>query len=400
MREYVTNISPGNEALEFIDKRLADDHYRGNWSSQHNRFTLDEVLKILTLLHEYAPAQSLMRIRTTDIAKRPKNLPDEKTYARFCDETKATIGKGTQDAMRKNFFPDFHRMGLIVRYGRQKTPTDPFSKQRVQYVSLSNRGLRLVEADTIDEQYYIFLSGVDRLLSGFISGLLRLLRDQDYNLKSIDIYEFMFFASALGTQSSFNIGVERCVELIKSYRRLSRIQRRSMIEILSAELKPANYDGPKPSKRDFHNWKNKVDQIYHILAPTVYFEVRDETLRLRKEKARSFGEKHRYFKMHRVGRTLGFELHHVVPLAWSESEAQFKLFDKWQNMVYINAYEHALITQNRNRNVRMTSSEDDLILSDFSDNSVHLKHNDSILYATQHQPLMLDYNRRLLEVVK
>ena len=68
-------------------------------------------------------------------------------------------------------------------------------------------------------------------------------------------------------------------------------------------------------------------------------------------------------------------------------------------MVYIRAYEHAIITQNRNRNVQMTASEDDLILSDFSDNSVHLKNTESILYATEHQPDMLDYNRRLLEVV-
>ena len=86
MRKYVNNISPGNEALEFIDTRLSDDHYRGSWSSQHNRYTMDEVRKILTLLHKYAPAKSLMRIRITDISKRPKNLPDEATYARFCDE--------------------------------------------------------------------------------------------------------------------------------------------------------------------------------------------------------------------------------------------------------------------------------------------------------------------------
>ena len=400
MRGYVNTINPGNEALEFIDARLSDDSYRGNWSSQHNRFTMDEVRKILTLLHKYAPAKSLMPIRTTDISKRPENLPDEVTYAHFCDETKATVGKGTQDAMRKNLFPDFHRMGLIVRYGRQKIPTDPFSSQPVKYVSLSDRGVRFVGADAIDEQFYIFSSGVDRLLGGFIEVLLRLLREPDYKLKKIDIYEFMFFVSAIGTRTTFDIRVEQCVKLIKSYRRLSRIQRRSVIETLSEEVKPTNYVGPKPSRRDFHNWHNKAAQIYYILAQTIYFEVQDNELRLGKHKVRSFAEKLRYFKKHRVERTFGFELHHVVPLAWSESEGQFKLFDKWLNMVYINAYEHAIITQNRNRYVQMEASQDDLILSDFSDNSVHLRSTDSILYATEHQPDMLDYNRRLLEVVR
>lgn len=399
MREYVSNISPGNEALKFIDKRLTDDRYRGNSSSQHNRYTMDEARKILTLLNKYAPEQSLMRIRTADISRRPTNLPEEATYARFCDEAKAATGKGTQDAMRKNLFPDFHRMGLIVRYGRQKIPTNPLSSQPVKYVSLSDQGLRFIQADAIDEQFYIFSSGVDRLLGGFISVLLRLLRDRDYNLKRIDIYEFMFFVSAIGTRSSFSIHFDRCVELLKSYRNLSRGQRIGVVDTLSKELKPANYDGPKPSQRDFHNWHNKATQIFYILAQTVYFEVRDEVLRLRQGKMRSYGEKHQYFKRHRVERTFGFELHHVVPLAWSESEGQFKLFDNWKNMVYINAYEHALITQNRNRNVRMTASEEDLILSDYSDYSVYLKNTESILYATEHQPDMLEYNRRLLEVV-
>ena len=400
MREYVTNINPGNEALKFIDARLSDDNYRGTWSSQHNRFTMDEVRKILTLLHKFAPAKSLMPIRTTDISKRPENLPDEVTYAHFCDEAKATVGKGTQDAMRKNFFPDFHRMGLIVRYGRQKIPTDPLSSQSVKYVSLSDRGIRIVEADAIDEQFYIFSGGVDKLLGGFIGVLFRLLSDPEYNLKKIDIYEFMFFVSAIGTKSTFKMHDQRCVELIKSYRRLSAIQSRSVIKTLSEELKPANFDGPKPSQRDFHNWHNKAAQIYYILAQTIYFEVRDDVLRLRKDKARSFSEKHRYFKKHRVVRTPGFELHHVVPLAWSESEGQFKIFDNWLNMVYISAYEHAIITQNRNGNVQMIASEDDLILRDFSDNSVHLKNNENILYATEHQPHMLDYNKGLLEVVR
>ena len=175
-----------------------------------------------------------------------------------------------------------------------------------------------------------------------------------------------------------------------------------MTETLSEQLKPANFEGPRPVQRDFHNWHNKATQIFYILNQTIYFEVRDEVLRLRQGRMRSYGEKHLYFKRHRVGRTPGFELHHVVPLAWSESEGQFKLFDKWQNMVYIRAYEHAIITQNRNRNVQMTASEeneDDLVLSDFSENSVHLKNTESILYATEHQPDMLDYNRRLLEVV-
>lgn len=399
MRKYVSNINPGNAALEFIDCRLADDKYRGNWSSQHNRFSMHKVITILQLLDKYAPNHSLMQIRTTDLSKRPQNTPDEAAYAMYCNEAKQAAGSGTQDAMRKNHFPDWHRMGLIERYGHDQIPTDPFTKQRVKYVALTGQGMRLIEADGIDEQYYIYSSGIDKLLGGFISTLLLLLRNERHALKRIGIHEFMFFVSAIDTHTNFKIGLEKCVALLKAYRSLSTIQARSVVEILSEELKPANFSGDKSAKRDFHNWQNKAQQIYDLLNQTVYFEVREATLYLRKDRVRSFSEKVKYFDRHRVSRTPGFELHHVVPLGWSQSREQFKLFDSWKNLVYIRAYEHALITQNRNRNIIMTAAGDDLVLSDFSDNEVYLERDKSILYAVKRQATMLDYNKELTQTV-
>ena len=399
MRRYVSNIDPGNEALDFIDRRLADDQYRGEWSSQHNRYTRDEVVTILSLLDEYAPDMSWMQIRTTDLSKRPRNLPGEEDFARFCREVKARIGKGTQDAMRKNLFVDFHRMGLIVRYGQDGMPTDPFRQQRVKFVSLSEQGLRLVQADTIDEQFYIFSSGVDKLLLGFITVSLGLLRDAESALKRITAHEFMFFVSAIGTSASFRIAPATCVRLIHAYRGLSTVQRRAVIDSLAEQLQPCHFPGDKTSQRDFHNWRNKVDQIYKLLDQTVYFEVSGDSLFLRKGRVRSFSHKKRYFQQHRVDRRPGFELHHVVPLGWSESDEQFKLFDDWQNMVYINAFEHAKITQNRNRNVVMTADNDNLILSDYGDNRVLLENHRTLLYDPKHKLLLLDYNGKLLQSV-
>lgn len=302
--------------------------------------------------------------------------------------------------MRKNLFVDFHRMGLIVRYGLSKIPTDPLSSQRVKFVSLSDQGLRLINAETIDEQFYIFSRGVDLLLGGFINILLKLLRDPDFKLKYIEIHEFMFFASAIGTQTSFNIDSARCVELVNSYRRLSRTQRRAALETLEDKLKPEKFMGDKTSKRDLHNWRNKAEQIFNILDQTVYFEVRDKTLYLRRDKMRSFSQKMRYFKKHSVDRSPGYELHHVAPLSWSESEEQFKLFDNWQNMVYISAFEHAQITQNRNRNVVMTADDENIILSDYSENQIYLTNRDTILYDPDKQLVMLGYNQQLLEAVQ
>ena len=140
MHKFVSHIDPSNKALQFIDDRLADDNYRGNWSSQHNRYTMEDTVDIMRLMYEHVKMK-LMLIRTTDISKRPSNTEEEKTFAEFCNKAKEKVGIGTQDAMRKNLFPDFHRMGFIERYDNNKVRIDPLStKSRKKYVSSFLRG--------------------------------------------------------------------------------------------------------------------------------------------------------------------------------------------------------------------------------------------------------------------
>lgn len=406
----VSKINQGNKALEFIDFRIRNEKYRGSPSSEHNRYVMAQVIDILTLIDKYAPHQGLMAIRTTDISKRPENNPDEFIYAKFCNEAKRKAGIGTQDAMRKNLFVDMHRMGLIERYNKNKEPTDPFSKQSVKYVLISNQGLKLIKAKNILDKYFIFSKGIDSLLSGYIDTLLDILRDKEYDIDNINIYEYMFFVSAIGTESNFNINIDEAVELIKEYRNLTSIQRKSVIETLKAELNPKNFSGSKPNKKDFHNWHNKAAQAYHLLNQTVYFEVRGEQLVLKEGKDsfsetatrldRSLNEKYQYFVKQEVVKTLGFELHHVVALAWSENIHHFKMLDKWENMVYIDAFSHAKITQNRNRNIILKVVKNDIILSDYSDNKVYLKHQKNILYKPINKNTMKKYNFELLNILK
>lgn len=414
MNNYVKNIGIGNKSLEFIDKRIGDDNYRGNVSSQHNRYTMDQFREILRLLDKYAPEKSLMIIRTADISKRPENTEEERQYAMFCDEAKGAAGIGTQDAMRKNLFVDMHRMGLINRYNQDKTTTNPFKQQRVKYVSLSPLGLRFIMAKNTLEQFFIFSKAIDKLLGGFINVVLNILENNDAGLNKINIHEFMFFISAIGTNSSFSLTPQKCIELIKKYRDLSRIQKRSVVETLTTELQPEKFGGDKTSKRDFHNWKNKAQQIFYLFDQTVYFEVRDENLFLKTSKSnnsyvnkgepkrlnRSYSEKLKYFKNHNVEKTAGFELHHVIPLSWSENIHQFKLFDKWQNMVYIDGESHAVITQNRNRNIFMEPADEDLILKDQGDSKVYLKNNENVLYQIEKQKVLLEYNKELIITTK
>lgn len=409
----VENIQPNNEALKFIDLRIADPKYRGDESSEHNRYDMKEIFTTLTILDKYAPDKSLLRIRDTDLSKRPQNTNDEISYALFCEDVKKAVGKGTQDSIRKNIFVDIHRMGLIDRFDNEKIKLGAFDRGSVKYVSLTDDGIKFIKSNLLNRAF-IFSKALDRLLGGYIEISLDILKDTDYGINKITLWEFMFFVSAINAETTFNIDINQCVTLIKSFRLLAPTQRMAVIETLKQKLKPELFIGDKTKKRDWHNWKNKIDQAYHLFKQTPYFDVFGtenkiltlSTTKIKTKdgevvdiKKRSIYEKDAYFKKHKVQKTNGFELHHVLPLSWSESAEQYKLFDKWENMVYIDAFSHAKISQNRNRNVNMTSRGDDIILSDYDNNSVHLISQKSILYDTFNKSKMLDYNRDLLTTI-
>ena len=85
-----------------------------------------------------------------------------------------------------------------------------------------------------------------------------------------------------------------------------------------------------------------------------------------------------------------------MPLSWANSAEQYKLFDQWKNMVYIDGFSHAKITQNRNNNVNMIIDGDRIILEDNNDNKVELSEGKNILYNNSKLPIMTEYNKSLL----
>jgi hypothetical protein len=204
--------------------------------------------------------------------------------------------------------------------------------------------------------------------------------------------------------------MEKAVDLVKEYRNLTPTQRRSVVETLKTDLKPKNFQGPKTEQRDFHNWYNKAAQVYYLLNQTVYFEDQNGELVLKEGKNsfigtdtkldRSLIQKSQYFENHKVEKVLGFELHHVVPLSWSENIHHFKILDRWENMIYIDAYNHAKITQNRNKNVLMDFIQDDMILKDYSKNEVFLKYKENISYEPTKKSVLKKYNFELLNTLK
>lgn len=410
----ISSISPGNPALEYIDRRLRSDDYRGLHLSQHNRFNLTRVYTILTTLHKHIGSGMLL-IRNTDLSKRPINTPEEAPYARFCDEVKSKIGTGTQDAMRKNYFVDFERMGLIERYDDNKYKNfNVWGTFAARYVKLSEAGIKLIEAPNIVDRSFIYSKGIDALLKGLPGILLEVIGDLRANENDdvrITADEYTLILSAIGDSSDISLSRIEAVKLVKAYRSLSATQRIAVISMVNQYATPQNFNGNKTAMRDYHNWLNESQQIFDLLGETVYFELRQTLSGIRvihlagpsvitptelsRRLRRSLSQKHKYFENHKVNKRPGFELHHVVSLSSSESLHHFKILDNWQNMVYINAYEHSLITQNRNRNVRMSFQDSDMDLTDFQGYAIHFVYNETISYSLYQKETMLHYNTEL-----
>lgn len=419
MRISLSKFSSSNESLQYLENRIFDDNYRGDVSSQHNRWTFDDLVFVLGALHKHKGDHDLLKIRTTDKSKRPTNSSDEFDFASFCDEVVSKIGKGTQDAMRKNWFVDWHRAGWIERYNNKGEFIEPYDRSQISYVKISEEGLKLLsEKSTRTDRYFIFSKGIDEMYNGTIGVLLDLFRN--YDIKHIDLQEYTYFVTGVSSKGSFSITRERCVELINAWRRFTPLERRSIDHFLSKVLVPNDSASSKIEKRDYHNWINKTQQTFSLLRQTIYFEqvnhlkfshfdrlyyLGNENLagdefsqRDVKRLNRSLQQKHDYFREHSVSKTRGFELHHIVALAWAESQHDFKMLDDWRNMIYIDGYTHAQITQNRNLNVRVEFvSPDALKLIDYTGNAVNAQFPGNALYDRLNVPTMLDYNRELLK---
>jgi hypothetical protein len=403
----ILNIDPSKECLKFLVKRIHNDNYRGMQVSQHNRYTYEQVVGMLSILYEISGNEK-MQIRTTDLSKRPHNTQGEERYALYTTKVNEKYGKSTQDSIRKNLFVDFHRMGLIDRYTKNNEKILPNEFKPIKFVSISEIGKELIDLSKNEfQRYLIFTRALDYLLKGFASDLIEIVAEFGF----ITLIEFTFFVSFLYKEIDEKIYLkDDIIKFLKEYRSLSRFQKQSVENIIRNECDPHKFNGDKKAKRDFHNWINEAQQIFMILGMTVYYE-NDRVsgkLNLRVDEGslfhdtsklkRSLAEKHLYFNNHQISKTLGFELHHIVPLSWAKSKEDFFVLDKWQNMVYIDGFSHARITQSNNENVIIKFREynNDVLFIDFKDKYLECIYGINIKYKTDLKNLMIEKNKALL----
>jgi hypothetical protein len=224
----------------------------------------------------------------------------------------------------------------------------------------------------------------------------------------------MFFISFIGKKlNGVTISFEVILEYLKEWKLLTETQKRAVLKIVKdyCDTKLNVDNTAKPNKRDFHNWKNEAQQVFMLAGFTAYFNYDENSERLLfmiakyaiftsiadiKRLKRSSVEKSKYFSEHSINKVLGFELHHIVPLLLAKNAVQFFILDKWQNMLYIDADRHAVISQSGNVHIKLDFDNNDIVLSDTLNNSIHFDYGTNVIYGVANKQVMSDTNTSLL----
>ena len=392
------------ECVQFLNKRIECDNYRGIQISQHNRFDLDIIDTIVSEIYNVT-RDGLLQIRTTDLSKRPYNIEGEEQYARLVINIAEKVGRCTQDSLRKNLFVDMHRMGLIERYNSNRENQDPYVRSITKYISLTPLALNFIKTKDIFEKRMIYTRAVDTLMSGYGETIAGIMVDLEMN--TISAEEMALFTSFVGqTLDGQIMTISEIEKLLKEFNNMSRFQRSRVIDQLQTYCSTTMHNENKKDKRDWHNWINESQQIICLLGQTAFFERQNRrmlVLRCSEEGVfgdgrlkRSSQEKNNYFAEHNVSKKTGFELHHIVPLCWARSKDQYLVLDNWKNLVYIDAYSHAQISQQRNRYVVLNFEDNNVLLSDYNDSTIKCVCEENIKYKIELQGEMKHYNDEIL----
>ncbi len=372
----ITQLDPSKECLKFLANRIKSSDYRGLHLSQHNRYDQNKIKTIIQAIFNEVGGDFL-QIRTTDMSKRPSNIIGEEVYAKVVDsicksempqDNSGKKNQVTQDSLRKNLFVDMHRMGLIERYNKNKESTNPYIQSNIKYISLTPLAIEFLNAQDLLRKNFCYTQALENLLQGFGAECREVMIELDNHY--LDIEEMMFFVTFLNIA---NFTRSEIIEYVREYRSLSRIQKEKLKELAQDYCNPNHFNGNKLEKRDYHNWKNQAQQIFSLLEQSVFFETNKEMLILKtlneenkqndKKLKRSIKEKALYFEKHGVKKEKGFELHHIVPLCLARSIEEFDLLDKWENLIYIDAFNHAKISQTQNKHICLYFENCDVVLS-------------------------------------
>lgn len=378
----------------YIFNRIKKTAYRGYHISQHNRLPFDKVKTILEVIHKYAEEEKFI-IHIGDY--KGKKQKDARLYYEIVNELNQKLGQITINSLKKNIFPDLHRMGLIERYDKNDLPLDPYRRSIVHKVKLSEQSLYFLQS-SIKEQYKIYINAIEKIVP---EHLLNELFELLYNkFETISVFEYMLIVS----DSTINTADK--IKLIEAYRQLKKHKQITILSTIKTYCEQINKQSQnKTQKRDFGNWYNEALQTFNILNQTVYFKTfRKTTLMLGLSQeglefliTRSQKQKDEYFKWHQIAPNKGYELHHIVPISYATSKKQLERVDHYKNLIYIQSKTHKKIPKQNNYYIKLTQHNQSVFIvnPDNPDDKINIT--EAILIKATNLKDMIQYNIDLLE---
>ncbi|GAB4201076.1 MAG: type IIS restriction endonuclease subunit R [Bacteroidia bacterium] len=375
---------------DYIFERIKKDNYRGWHLSQHNRLPFDKTLNILKTIYNIADNKSF-KIHIGDW--KGQSQKECKLYYKIVDELKNTIEQSTINSLKKNIFPDLHRMGFLDRYDSKNNIIPTNKRSTVVSVKLTDVAIELIHEKNPRIQYKQYISAVEKLLEPILDDLFLLLYTE---FETINIYEYMFILS------DTDIDYDTKKTLLKSYRKLKQTEKNNLINDIQNNFRKANTSAKnKKEKRDFGNWYNESLQIFNLLNQTVYFKTFKKTILMlslsqefiEKYNQRSQKEKDKYFEWHQIMKKENYELHHIVPISMATTKQQLELIDNHKNLIYISANIHKQIPDNTH--IQLSFDNNKLFLKN-PDKDDKIEITNECRFNIKHIKDMIAYNQQLL----
>lgn len=406
--ENISKIDSKNEAINFIIKRFSSDKkkYRGMQLFQHNRYDEEKMYKILEAIKSVFIELKLEKIKfPKGDENNGKNkgfyLSDYPEYEKIIKRIKKVGCGGTANTLKKNYFPDWEKSGIINR-----TKNNEFSLNKF-IIENSEKEWNKIE---------LYKQHINELLPPtFIENIYYLLE----KFKKITYYEFLLFVNyiysldELGLEQKNNNDNLKYIEgLIKSWRELTEINKNSLIENLKQFMDPKKYQNvSKDKKKDWGNFNNETQQIFSSLGNANLFQITGIKPNEKKIVLRSLSENKEkmnfkrnkdiykmYHKENLTNKIDGFEMDHIVKFSLISKPEDVPYIDNYLNLLYIDGYSHSIKSQNGSNHMILKYDGSKFTLEDYRKISdpIILKFDENVLINKNKIDEYIKHNKKLL----
>ena len=398
--ERLKGISSTNKAIDYMIKRVAHNHYRGNaLGPQHNNLDLESLHKLAKVVYKYTKKNSLAIPVGDD-----KGNPFPKRYENFYDEI-CKIQNYTDNTFRKNFIPTLIRGDLLKRETRGKK----------KLIKISPFGEKFASSEKLIEKNELFSKFLLGLFPNFIETVFKVLKE-DNGINKITFIEFMFFIRGMNNEEyqDLRLSYDEGVNLIKAYNKIAPVRRKSIENILSDELDVKKFIGFKKGqgKKDWDNWVNYINQHFLLFEDSTFVVNRGKSRLEHSISLNPSGDKKIHFvknknkvkedwtKKHEIEPKPGYQYDHIIATRWGITRSlEFqKALENWQNIWLLRNDKHDIKNRKQDQYMEIKIINDKKIELQFLDGSksLTLKIGKHVLINNKHIEKMIDYNKELL----